>query len=109
MALIVTAYDLAGGNKLSDEVAAPNNWRVTATTTTCPALQYVRIDFEVEDTQGNWAVITDDNDRAIHLTLRGNETKSVNPIIINGANSRVVVRPPKESPSGVINVDSINS
>ena len=109
MGKIVDGYDLSGGNKLSDEVASPNNWRVTATTTGCPALQYVRIDFEVEDSLGNWAVMTDDNDRPIQMTLRGNETKSRNPIVVNAANSRVVVRPPKESPSVTINVDSNNA
>lgn len=109
MALIITAYDLAGGNEASTEEVAPSSWRVTATTTDCPALQYVRVDLEVEDEQGNWTSLTDDNDRAIHITLRGNETKSVNAIGINAANGRAIVRPPVDNPSGTINVDSINS
>lgn len=109
MSSIVTAYDLSGGYKDSSEVATPNNWRVTATTSGCPALQYTRVDFYIEDSVGNWANLKDENDHAIHMTLRGNETKSINPIVVNAANGLITVRPPKESPSGTINVDSINS
>lgn len=109
MALILTDYDLSGGVQDSSEVVAPNNWRITATTTGCPALQYTRVDVYVEDEQGNWAIATDASGHAIHMTLKGNQSKSINPIVVNAANGLVTVRPPKESPSGVINVDSINA
>lgn len=112
MSLIVDTYDLSNGNTESTEVVSPNNWRVTATTTGCPAFQYVRVDFEVEDEAGNWSPLTDEDDHAIHITLRGNATKSVGALGVNGANGRVVVRPQTGqtgSASGTINVDSINS
>ena len=109
MALIITDYDLSGGVEDSSEVVAPSNWRVTATTTGCPDLQFVDIDFYVEDEQGNWANLTDDMGHAIKMTLRGNQSKSINPIVVNAANGLVTVRPRKSGGVGTINIDSINA
>lgn len=111
MALIKTDYDLSGGAVLSDEVVAPNNWRVTATTTSCPAKQRVKLIFEVEDEQGNWASVTDEKDTVISFTLIGNETKSRNILVANAANGRMRIVPKEmlEAISGTINVDSINA
>jgi len=108
MALIVTAHDLSTGNATSTEVVAPNNWRVTATTTGCPLLQDVFVTFEVEDEQGNWALLTDEKDHPIKMKIRGNSSESRNPIVVNAANGRVIVRPPVGA-EGTINIDSINS
>lgn len=108
MSKIVTDYDLSGGKTTSTEVVAPNNWRVTATITDAPASQRVFCHFEVEDEQGNWALLTDDTDRAITFVVIGNGIVSMNPIIVNAANGRVKVKPPTGA-TGTINIDSINA
>jgi len=108
MSLIVTGYDLSGGKTTSTEVAEPNNWRVTATITDAPVKQQVFFHFEVEDEQGNWAMLTDDNDRVITFVVKGNGIVSVNPIVVNAANGRIKVKPPTGA-TGTVNIDSINS
>jgi hypothetical protein len=108
MASIKTDYDLSGGSVLSDEVSTPNNWRVSATVTDGLPRQRVKCILEVEDELGNWDTIRDDMGRVISFMIIGNDTVSINPIVVNGANGRVRIVP-KGNAEGTINVDSINS
>lgn len=108
MALIVTDHDLSSGATTSTEVATPNNWRVTATVTGSNFLQFVTCYLEVEDTPGNWSPLKDNLGKTIQMMLRGNETKSINALVVNGANGRVQVVPNTDH-DGTINVDSINA
>ena len=109
MALILTDYDLSGGDTTSTEVVAPNNWRVSATIEDAPASQFVRLDLEAEDAAGNWFPLTYESGLPIHLTIIGNKTRSINPIVVNAANGRVKVHVPKAGGVGTINIDSINA
>lgn len=106
MALILTDYDLSGGKTTTSEVASPNNWRVTATVTDANARDLTFFLLEIEDEEGNWAVLRDDSDKSIQFFIKGNGTESRNVVVTNAANGRVRVSP---SGIGTVNIDSINA
>jgi CTP:phosphocholine cytidylyltransferase-like protein len=108
MALILTAYDLTGGATDSDEVVAPNIWRITGTVTGANSYDSTYFAVWVEDEQGNWAVLTDNDSKAIVMQIKGNGTKSINPIVVNSANGLVRVYSATAG-KGTVNIDSIDS
>ena len=109
MALILTDYDLSGGNTNSDsEVSAPGNWRITAYTTGCPARQDIFITVYVEGDNGNFTEALDDKGKAIGMRLRGNTIKSINLALVNATNGRVFTRVPSGA-TGTLNIDSVNA
>jgi len=108
MALIVTNYDLSGGNTYSTEVVAPNDWRVTVTVDSAPVRQVTFFHLEIEDEQGNWALLKDDKEHPVQFSLKGNGTTSKNVLVVNAANGRVKIKPPNGA-TGNVNVDSITT
>lgn len=108
MALVITDHDLSTGAVTSTEVVAPNNWRITATVTGAAPYDGTHVGVYVEDEEGNWAVCTDDMGIPIKMMIKGNGTKSINPIVVNAANGRVYCFSATGG-AGTLNVDSINS
>ena len=109
MALILEDYDLSGGAQDSSEVASPNNWVVTATTTECGSRDFNCVSLWVEDTEGNWTLLLDDDDKAFSMQLKGNETKRLNAFGVNANAGLARVVPVAGSGVGTINIDSTNA
>lgn len=108
MALILEDYDLTGGATDTTEVVEPNNWRVTATVEGANSYDLTSFSMWVEDEDGNWAILRDDADKAIVMSITGNGTRSLNVIVANAANGRVHTFSATNG-TGTVTIDSINS
>ena len=107
MSLIKTDYDLSGGT-FSVEVASPNNWRVQAIPSGCPADQILVMSFDIKGDNGDFVPLLDGNDNALKRNVHGNAGTSMNAFLVNAPTGRVKITVPIGS-IGLISLDSINA
>jgi len=86
MAKIVDNVSLVAGLITSTAVAPANNVRFhIATSNVVDLTKEIKIKLKVKDGSAAYAILTDDNDRPITISLFGNQEKSRNIFGINSA------------------------
>lgn len=92
MATILNAYNLAGGDTLSSEVATPNNvrlhYKLTGATNTA---QVVKMTWQVKDGSGGYVDLKDEWNRTIARKIIGNDEGSMNVLGINSSSLKINV------------------
>lgn len=115
MAFIKENYDLSGGPVFTDEIDLPSSWRIKGIPSGCPTEQVVILEPWVQTVEGEYEVLTDENDARITKKIYGNTDGSVNPIVCNALKGKVKIIPPTDHTSkvyvgvGTISVESYNN
>ena len=92
MGKIVDNVSLAAGSITSTAVAPANNVRLhVVTSSIVDVKKEIKLNLKVKDGSANYAILTDDNDRPITISIFGNQEKSRNIFGINSASMIVEI------------------